>query len=442
MGNSIVAIVGRPNVGKSTLFNRLTAARTAIEEKVPGVTRDRLYGAAEWQGKNFIVVDTGGLSFERSDPLIRQVRQQAQAAIEEAALILFLLDGLEGPNPLDQDIADLLRRSGKPVIPVVNKIDHPGAAGEITSFYSLGMGDPLPLSAAHGRGTGDLLDRICELLPGEQGEALSGEENIAVAVVGRPNVGKSQLINTILGRERVIVSSMPGTTRDAIDTPFSYEGRDYLLIDTAGVRRKSKVKEAVEYYSVLRALKAIERADVTLLMLDAGKEIAEQDQRLAGFVDRAGRGLVIGVNKWDLIDDRKESRREWQAAVERAFSFVSYAPVLYLSALTGSRVERLFPVTAAIQQELYRRINTSLLNEMVADAFAVNPPAAFKGKQLKIFYATQVSVRPPTFLFFVNDPRLLHFSYRRYLENRLREAFDFNGIPLRLNFKARREREG
>ncbi len=356
-------------------------------------------------------------------------------------MILFILDGREGLNPLDQEIADLLRRSGKPVIPVVNKIDHPGAADTVTSFYRLGMGDPVPLSAAHGRGTGDLLDQICELLPVEQAGLLTGEETIGVAVVGRPNVGKSQLINTVLGRERVIVSSTPGTTRDAIDTPFSYEGSDYLLIDTAGVRRKSKVKEAVEYYSVLRALKAIERADVTLLLLDAREKIAEQDQRLAGYVDRAGRGLVIGVNKWDLIGDRKESRREWQTAIERAFSFVSYAPVIFFSALTGSRVEQLFPLTARVQQELYKRISTSLLNELVADALAVNPPAATRGKQLKLYYATQVSVRPPTFLFFVNDPRLVHFSYQRYLENRLREAFDFNGVPLRLNFKARREKE-
>ncbi|HHW74725.1 MAG TPA: ribosome biogenesis GTPase Der, partial [Firmicutes bacterium] len=329
MESSIVAIVGRPNVGKSTLFNRLTAARTAIEEKIPGVTRDRLYGTAEWQDRSFIVVDTGGLGFKRSDPLLRQVHRQAEAAIEEAAVILFILDGREGLNPLDQEIADLLRRSGKPVIPVVNKVDHPGAADTVTSFYRLGMGDPVPLSAAHGRGTGDLLDQICELLPVEQAGLLTGEETIGVAVVGRPNVGKSQLINTVLGRERVIVSSTPGTTRDAIDTPFSYEGSDYLLIDTAGVRRKSKVKEAVEYYSVLRALKAIERADVTLLLLDAREKIAEQDQRLAGYVDRAGRGLVIGVNKWDLIGDRKESRREWQTAIERAFSFVSYAPVIF-----------------------------------------------------------------------------------------------------------------
>lgn len=441
MESEIVAIVGRPNVGKSTLFNRLTAARTAIEEKVPGVTRDRLYGVAEWRNRKFIIVDTGGLTFERRDPLLRQVRLQAELAIEEARVILFLLDGREGLNPLDQEIAGLLRRSGKPVLPVVNKIDHLYAAEEITSFYRLGMGEPLSVSAAHGRGTGDLLDRVCDLLPEEREAGAAGAETVRVAVVGRPNAGKSQLINTILGRERVIVSATPGTTRDAIDTPFEHDGTTFTLIDTAGVRRKSKVKEAVEYYSVLRALKAVERADVALLLLDAEQGSAEQDQRLAGYVDKAGRGLIIGVNKWDLITGRKEARREWLDRIGRDFAFVSYAPVLFFSALTGSRVEQLFPLITRVHRELYKRIPTALLNELVEDALAVNPPAAAKGKQLKIYYAAQISGRPPTFAFFVNNPRLVHFSYRRYLENRLREAFDFTGTPLRLNFRARREKE-
>ena len=442
MGGNIVAIVGRPNVGKSTLFNRLTAARTAIEEKVPGVTRDRLYGTAEWRGESFIVIDTGGISFERNDPLIRQVRRQAELAVEEAHVILFLLDGREGPAPLDQEIADLLRRSGKPVIPVVNKIDHPGAAAEIMAFYSLGMGDPLPVSAAHGRGTGDLLDRICELLPEEQVSAGLAEEAVRVALVGRPNVGKSQLLNTILGRERVIVSATPGTTRDAVDTLFNYNGSTYVLIDTAGVRRKSRVKEAVEYYSVLRSLKAVERADIALLLLDAESGIAEQDQKLAGYIDQAGRGLIIGVNKWDLIKGRQEARQDWLAEISRAFAFAPYAPVTFISALTGSRVQELFPLFDRVRQELYRRVPTSLLNELVLDALAVNPPPSYKGKRLKIYYAAQVAVKPPTFIFFVNNPQFMHFSYRRYLENRLREAFDFCGVPLRLKIRPRREKEG
>ncbi len=442
MGGNIVAIVGRPNVGKSTLFNRLTAARTAIEEKVPGVTRDRLYGTAEWRGESFIVIDTGGISFERNDPLIRQVRRQAELAVEEAHVILFLLDGREGPAPLDQEIADLLRRSGKPVIPVVNKIDHPGAAAEIMAFYSLGMGDPLPVSAAHGRGTGDLLDRICELLPEELVSAGLAEEAVRVALVGRPNVGKSQLLNTILGRERVIVSATPGTTRDAVDTLFNYNGSTYVLIDTAGVRRKSRVKEAVEYYSVLRSLKAVERADIALLLLDAESGIAEQDQKLAGYIDQAGRGLIIGVNKWDLIKGRQEARQDWLAEISRAFAFAPYAPVTFISALTGSRVQELFPLFDRVRQELYRRVPTSLLNELVLDALAVNPPPSYKGKRLKIYYAAQVAVKPPTFIFFVNNPQFMHFSYRRYLENRLREAFDFCGVPLRLKIRPRREKEG
>ena len=444
MGGRIIAIVGRPNVGKSTLFNRFTAARTAIEEKVPGVTRDRLYGVTEWRGEDFVIIDTGGISFDKGDPIIKQVRRQAELAVAEAHAIIFLLDGREGPLPLDQEIAGLLRRSGKPVVPVVNKIDHPGAAKEVASFYSLGMGDPLPLSAAHGRGTGDLLDRLCELLPGEGQNAgpAAGEDVVRVALVGRPNTGKSRLLNTILGRERVIVSDVPGTTRDAVDTLFHRDGAAYALIDTAGVRRKSRVKEAVEYYSVLRSLKAVERADLALLLLDAEEGIAEQDQRLAGYIDEAGRGLILVVNKWDLIEGRREARREWLEDIARAFSFAPYAPVAFISALTGSRVQQLFPLFDGVRQELYRRVPTSLLNELVSDAQAVNPPPSHKGKRLKIYYAAQVAVKPPTFTFFVNNPQFMHFSYRRYLENRIREAFGFGGVPLRLKIRPRREREG
>ena len=440
MGGHIVAIVGRPNVGKSTLFNRLTATRTAIEERSPGVTRDRLYGSAEWQGESFIVVDTGGISFDSDDPLLRQVHRQVDLAIEEAQVIIFLLDGREGPVPLDHEIAGRLRRSGKSVIPVVNKVDHPKEMGALAAFYSLGMGDPLPISAVHGRGTGDLLDRICELLPQETAEGEPAEETIKVALVGRPNVGKSQLLNTILGRERVIVSDIPGTTRDAIDTPFSHGGRSYLLIDTAGVRRKSRVKEAVEYYSVLRSLRAIERADIALLLLDAAEGIAEQDRKLAGYIDQVGRGLIIGVNTWDLIQERQQARQEWLEEISRAFAFAPYAQVAFFSALTGSRVQNLFPLLEKVWQELYKRVPTSLLNELLIDALAVNPPPSYKGKRLKIYYASQVAVRPPTFVFFVNNPQFMHFSYQRYLENRLREAFDFAGVPLRLKIKGRRER--
>ncbi|MEW5784763.1 MAG: ribosome biogenesis GTPase Der [Bacillota bacterium] len=434
---NIVAIVGRPNVGKSTLFNRITEARTAIEEKVPGVTRDRLYGTAEWCGRTFAVVDTGGITFGESDRLAGQVRKQAELAVEEAQVILFLLDGREGPTALDREIAVQLRRSGKEIIPVVNKIDRPEGAVEVPAFYELGMGEPLAVSAAHGRGTGDLLDRICALLPRAEDDDPYPADAVKVAVIGRPNVGKSSLVNTILGEERVIVNDLPGTTRDSIDTRFTYQNQPYVFIDTAGVRRKSRVKEAVEYYSVLRSLKAIERADLALLVLDGSGEIAEQDQRLAGYVEQAGRGLILVVNKWDLGGKTEKARDSWLENLGRFFSFAPYAPAVFVSALTGRRVEHLFPLIRQTWQEQHKRIPTPVLNELVEDAQAVNPPPSHKGRRLKIYYATQPAVKPPTFVFFVNNPELMHFSYRRYLENRLRDSFAFSGTPIRIKLKPR-----
>ena len=439
MNSNIVAIVGRPNVGKSTLFNRITESRSAIEEKMPGVTRDRLYGTAEWCGRSFAVVDTGGITFGGKDLLSTQVRRQAEVAVAEAQVVIFLLDGREGVTALDKDIAEQLRRSGKTIIPVVNKIDRPESEVEVPAFYELGMGEPLAVSAAHGRGTGDLLDRVCALLPPDETE-IYPEDAVKVAVVGRPNVGKSSLINTILGEERVIVDDLPGTTRDAIDTYFTFQDQQYVFIDTAGVRRKSRVKETVEYYSVLRSLKAIQRADVALLVLDGSKEIAEQDQKLAGYVDQAGRGLIVVVNKWDLGGKTERARDKWLEKLGRYFPFTPYAPVVFVSALTGRRIDQLFPLIRQIWQEQHKRIATPLINELVQDALAVNPPPAPKGKRLKIYYATQPTVRPPTFVFFVNDPRLMHFSYRRYLENRLRESFSFSGTPIRIKLKPRQEK--
>jgi GTP-binding protein len=439
MNGNIVAIVGRPNVGKSTLFNRITESRSAIEEKMPGVTRDRLYGTAEWCGRSFAVVDTGGITFGGGDPISNQVRRQAELAVAEAQVVIFLLDGREGVTALDKDIAEQLRRSGKTIVPVVNKIDHPAGELAVAAFYELGMGEPLAISAAHGRGTGDLLDRVCALLPPGEGESYP-EDAVKVAVVGRPNVGKSSLVNAALGEERVIVTDLPGTTRDAIDTYFTYQDQRYVFIDTAGVRRKSRIKEAVEYYSVLRALKAIQRADVVLLVLDGSGGIAEQDLKLAGHVDQAGRGLIMVVNKWDLGGREEGARGKWLENLSRAFSFAPYAPVAFVSALTGRRIERLFPLILQVWQEQHKRIATPLLNELVQDALAVNPPPTFKGKRLKIYYATQPSVRPPTFVFFVNDPQLVHFSYRRYLENRLRESFSFSGTPIRIKLKPRQEK--
>ncbi len=441
MTGNIIAIVGRPNVGKSTLFNRLTSARTAIEEKVPGVTRDRLYGLTEWSGRNLVVIDTGGITFGPADHLATQVKKQVELAIEEAKIILFLLDAREGLTALDEEIAGMLRRSGKIVLPVANKIDYHEMDSAKYSFYSFGFGDPIPLSASHGRGTGELLDKIVKLLPEEVDTADDDEDVIKVAVIGRPNVGKSSLINAVLGEERVVVNQMPGTTRDAVDTTFLFKEQPYVLIDTAGMRRKSKVKDAVEYYSVLRSLKAVERADIALLLLDGESGITEQDQRLAGYVDQAGRGLVLVVSKWDLAKSREHARDDYLNSIKRLFSFIPYAQVCFVSALTGWHLDRLFPEIMKTWQEQHKRIPTSLLNELLEDAIAVNPPANVKGKRVKIFYVTQPAIKPPTFVFFANEPELIHFSYQRYLENRLREAFDFSGTPIIIKFK-RRQRRG
>lgn len=441
MTSNVVAIVGRPNVGKSTLFNRLTSARTAIEEKVPGVTRDRLYGAAEWRGRNLVIIDTGGITFGSGDHISDLVRRQAELAIEEAPVIVFLLDGREGLTALDEEIADILRRSGKAIIPVVNKLDRIEMEIEKYGFYRLAFDEPLPISAAHGRGTGELLDKIYDALPpAESDEELYPEDAVRVAVIGRPNVGKSSLINKLLGEERVIVGHKPGTTREAVDTYFEYCGQPCVIIDTAGIRRKSKVKNAVEYYSVLRSLKAVQRADVALLLLDGQEDVAEQDQRLAGYVDEVGRGLILVVNKWDLAKEKENARTLYLDNLKRYFSFAPYAPVQFISALTGWRIDRLFPQIMKAWQEQHKRIPTSLLNELLEDAIAVNPPSPAKGKRVKIYYVTQPAVKPPTFVFFANEPDLIHFSYRRYLENRIRDSFDFTGTPIIVKFKKRQRR--
>jgi len=442
VNENVIAIVGRPNVGKSTLFNRLISARTAIEEKMPGVTRDRLYGLFDWRGRNLVVIDTGGITFGEADQITTQVQKQVNLAVEEAQIIIFLLDGREGLTALDQEIAEMLRRSGKTVIPAVNKLDTLEKEEDRYGFFALGFDEPLAISASHGRGIGDLLDIICEKLPSdfEQG-LLDREDLVKMAVIGRPNVGKSSLINTLLGKERVVVSKVPGTTREAVDTYLNYNNQPCLLIDTAGIRRKSKVKEAVEYYSVLRSLKAVQRADVALLLLDAESGITEQDQRLAGYVDEAGKGLILVLNKWDLVKEDKFARQSLENDVKRKLFFASYAPYIFVSALSGWRLDKLMPLVMQIWQEQHKRIPTALLNELLEDAMTVNPPPPVKGKRVRIYYATQPEVKPPRFVFFANEPELIHFSYRRYLENRLREAFGFKGTPIKVNFK-RRERRG
>ncbi|MDN5364433.1 MAG: GTPase [Eubacteriales bacterium] len=436
MAKPIVALVGRPNVGKSTLFNRITGERKAIVEDRPGVTRDRLYADAFWRDREFILVDTGGIEFEVEDEIARQVKKQARLALEEADVVVFLTDGREGLTLLDREVANLLRRTRKPVILAVNKIENFQNA-DIYDFYQLGLGDPIPISAAHGLNTGDLLDAVVANLPPETGEEYD-EEVIKIAVAGRPNVGKSSLVNAILGEERVIVSEIPGTTRDAVDTLFTRDDQSYVIIDTAGIRRRSKIEEPTERFSVIRALRAIERADVVLLVLDAQEGVTEQDKRIAGYAHEKGRAIVIVVNKWDLVEKDDKTMLRYTERIREELSFMQYAPVIYVSALTGQRVPRILELVKYVAEQHVMRIATSTLNELIREAVALNPPPAEGGRRLKILYAAQTGVRPPTFVIFVNDPELVHFSYARYLENRIRSSFGFEGTPINLIFRQRR----
>lgn len=425
-----VAIVGRPNVGKSTLFNRLVQKRVAIEERAPGVTRDRIYGRVEWTGHSFWLVDTGGLTFEE-DRISREIYRQVRLAMDEAAVILFLVDVRSGITPLDYEIAEMLHRSEKPVILAANKGEAVEAATEAVVFYELGLGEPKVVSAAHGLGTGDLLDAVIKLLPAGETHP-EDEDTLRVAVVGRPNVGKSSLINKISGMDRVIVTDLPGTTRDAIDLLIEHNGRRYLFVDTAGIRRRSKVSETVEYYSVLRAVRAVEDADVVLVMLDATEGVTEQDKRIAGIAYEAGKAVIIAVNKWDKVEKDEKTTDVYREKIRAELAYLSFAPIVFISALTGKRVSSLYKVIDYVAEQHAMRIKTSRLNELLDDAVAINPPPAKKGRQLKINYLTQVKVKPPTFVLFVNDPALAHFSYLRYLENRLRVEYGFEGTPIRI----------
>jgi GTP-binding protein len=438
----IVALVGRPNVGKSTLFNRLVGGRKAIEEKIPGITRDRLYGRSSWLNREFLVIDTGGLTFPGGDGLEAQVQRQALLALEESTVVVFLVDGRQGLTPLDEEIAALLHRQGKPVLLVVNKIESP--AQSVVEFYKLGFNEPLPISAAHGLNIGELLDEIISFFPAGKGGKIPAEEAIRIAVVGRPNVGKSSLINTLLGEERVIVSQEPGTTRDAIDTLVEREGKKYIFVDTAGIRRKSRVSENIEYYSVLRALKALDSADLALLLLEAPEGVTEQDQRIAGYILESGKALIISLNKWDLVQKTGQEGfvEEMVTSTREALKFVSFAPLIFTSIYTPHRLKHLFNLFPKVYENHSRRIPTGLLNEILLEAQGINPLPTVKGKRGRIYYWTQSSIRPPTFVLFVNNPALIHFSYLRYLENRLREAFDFEGTSLKLLLRARRRRKG
>jgi len=431
----LVAIVGRPNVGKSTLFNRLVEEPRAIVEDLPGTTRDRLYADAKWGGVAFTLIDTGGLVLWSEDGLTMQVRRQVELAMAEAEAILFLVDVTEGLTVADEEIAELLRVSQKPLFLVVNKADNEARRLAATEFYSLGLGEPYPISALHGTGTGDLLDALVASFPPR--EEVEEAEGVRLAIVGRPNVGKSSLLNALLGWERAIVNESPGTTRDAIDTQMSWDSQLVTLIDTAGIRRRGRVQRGVEQYSVLRALRAIQRAHVVLLLLDAPEGVTAQDTHIAGYAMEEARGIVLVVNKWDLM--KEADLPEYAKGVRQAFRFIPYAPLLFVSALTGRRVGTVLETALRVYQERLCRVPTSGLNRLLREAVASHSPPSKRGKRLRFYYATQVEVDPPTFVFFVNDPQLVHFSYRRYLENRLREAFGFEGTPLRMHFRRRSE---
>ncbi|MCL2496364.1 MAG: ribosome biogenesis GTPase Der [Clostridiales bacterium] len=437
MNKPIVAIVGRENVGKSTLFNRIVGSREAIVENNPGVTRDRLYRDAAWLDREFTLIDTGGIKFTCASGLITGlVREQAALAMEEAQAIIFVADFLEGLTADDEDVADMLRRSQKPVILTVNKADDFSGPPDIYEFYNLGLGEPIPISAAHGKNIGDLLDEVIAMLPRNEEVAAEGDR-VALAMIGRPNVGKSSLVNRLLGQNRVIVSAEPGTTRDAIDTVLNRAGREYVIIDTAGMRKKGRINEPTEYYSFHRALHAIDRCDVAVLVLDAAAGIEEQDKRIAGYAHEAGKGLLLLVNKWDLPEKDDKSMNRFEKTIKEELGFAPYALSLFVSAKTGQRVDKILPLVDFIAEQASRRIPTAQLNELLREAVALNPPPGDKGRRLKILYGSQVGVKPPKIVLFMNDPELLHFSYARYVENKLREAFGFAGTPISLLMRKR-----
>ena len=435
----IVAIVGRPNVGKSMLFNKLVGQRLSIVEDTPGVTRDRIYGETDWNGRTFTLVDTGGIEPRTDDQILSFMREQAQIAIDNATVIVFLTDVKTGVTAADQEVANMLLRCGKPIVLAVNKVDQ-GMSPDIYEFYNLGLGDPIAVSAVHGHGTGDLLDACVAYFPPEDEEEEESDA-IKVALIGRPNVGKSSLTNRILGQERTIVSNVPGTTRDAIDSAFENEKGKYVFIDTAGMRKKAKVEEAIEKYSVLRATMAIDRADVCLILIDATEGVTEQDTKVAGLAHEAGKACIIVVNKWDLVEKDGKTMDKMRQEVMRDLSYMTYAPILFLSALTGQRVDRLFDLINYVHEQASTRITTGMLNNVLADAQTRVQPPTDKGRRLKIYYMTQVGIRPPHFVVFCNDKKLFHFSYQRYLENCIRSTFGLEGTPIILSIREKGDKE-
>jgi GTP-binding protein len=439
MAKSIVAIVGRPNVGKSTIFNRIIGDRLAIVEDKPGITRDRLYGNAEWSGIPFGVIDTGGIEISE-DEMLKSIRVQAELAIAEADLIIFMADGKSGITPADKEVAELLFRSRKPIVLAVNKIDNTQRISDIYEFYELGFGDPIAISGAHGVGIGDLLDEVIEKLPIHEDDAYE-DDTIKFSLIGRPNVGKSSLVNAMLGEDRVIVSNVAGTTRDAIDTPLEKDGQKYVIIDTAGIRKRGKVYESTEKYSVMRAMKAIERSDVVLIVINGEEGIIEQDKHIAGYAHEAGKACIFVVNKWDIVEKDEKTMQHFAQKIRDHFLFMTYAPILFVSAMSKKRLHKLLPLINHVSEQHSMRVQTHVLNDLIYDAVTVTPPPTDKGRRLKISYATQVAVKPPTFILFVNNPELMHFSYERFLENKIRAAFTFEGTPIRIMLRKKSEEE-
>ncbi|MBQ6496882.1 MAG: ribosome biogenesis GTPase Der [Firmicutes bacterium] len=439
MSTPLVAVVGRPNVGKSTFFNKVVGRRVSIVEDTPGVTRDRIYAEAEWCGVHFALIDTGGIEPSSKDVILSQMREQAEMAMDTSDVILFMVDGKEGLTAADREVGEMLMKTGKKVVLAVNKIDSPKLPDDFYDFYELGLGEPIPISSANMMNLGDLLDEIVASFP--EGAGTEEEDAIRIAMIGKPNVGKSSLINKILGENRVIVSPIAGTTRDSIDTPFEHDGEKYILIDTAGIRRKSKVNENIERFSVIRAVAAIERCDVCLLMIDAQEGITEQDKKIAGIAHEAGKGIVIVVNKWDLIDKDTNTMNEFKKQIGRELGFMSYAPSVFISALTGQRVDQVIGMAKYVAENRAMRVPTGQLNALITDATMMKQPPADKGKRLKIYYVTQVGVKPPLFSFKINSRPLMHFSYSRYLENKIREAFGFEGTSLKFVFREKGEKE-
>ncbi len=442
MGKPIVAIVGRPNVGKSTLFNIFANSRISIVEDTPGVTRDRLYATAEWLDNEFMMVDTGGIEIMNADAIAVSIRQQAQIAIKEADVILFVCDARTGITGEDAEVAKMLRQSKKPIVLAINKSDSPKQEMNIYEFYNLGIGEPIPVSAANHLGLGDLLDAVVAKFPDKKimGE-FDDDDEIKVALIGRPNVGKSSIFNTLVGEERSIVSDVAGTTRDAIDTPVVRDGQKYLFIDTAGMRRKARIDEPIEKYSIMRSLRAVDRSDVVLMVFDAVEGVTEQDKKIVGYAHEAGKGIVLVVNKWDLYEKDNTSTLRYTEMLRKELVFLQYAPVVFVSAVTKQRIHRLPEVISYVAEQNAMRISTSVLNQVIEDAVAINPTPTEKGKRLKIMYTTQVKIKPPTFVIFVNEPEIMHFSYQRYLENKLREAFGFEGTPIQMIIRGKNEDE-